>query len=118
MTDAVPPAVGNLDNGPGHKVDDRLENHDTTHPAVKQVVRVEAYLEHADQGVVAAGEDDERNHAHQGKRPGAASKFGTEFEPVLVTPVKDKHVGQVAAQVAGEEEGVEARGECAHVDGF
>lgn len=48
VLDACPPAVGELNIGPGPKVNHSFKNDDAAHPAVKKVVGVEADLEQSD----------------------------------------------------------------------
>ena len=57
-----PPAIGVGNNGPGNGVDDGLGNSNTSDPSVQQIVCVETDVEHVDEGVIAAGKEDERHH--------------------------------------------------------
>ncbi len=108
MLHARPAIVCHLHNGPSDEVDDDLDDGDAAHPPVQQVVGVGADVEQADQGVVAAGEDDERDHVDDREGSRAAADLGAQRVLVLVLPVEDEHVRKVAGQIAGEEEGVEA----------
>jgi hypothetical protein len=106
---ALPAGVGHLHDGPGNRVEDGVDHGHASDPAMEQVVRVEADVEHADQRVVSAGEDDQGDHVDDRKRACSSSELGTQRPLVLLGPVEEQGVDDVAADEAKEDEEVQAR---------
>lgn len=53
-----------------------LQNDNSSHPAMHEVVGIKADLQKRDQRVVAASEDDQSDHVYDGEDSGSSAKFG------------------------------------------
>ncbi|EEP82182.1 conserved hypothetical protein [Uncinocarpus reesii 1704] len=70
-----------------------------------------------DERVIAAGQQDEGDHVEHSQIAGAAAQLSDESGLVVDAVVEQAAVGQLAADVEGQQQGVEARGQGADIDG-
>lgn len=104
-------------DGPGHGVGDALQHNDPTQPSVEEIVRVEADTQERDERVIAASQDEKRDHVQDGERARPASKFGKQCRLGVDRVIQVAAVGDLASHVQDDQNRLESGRNGAHVDG-
>ena len=87
-------------------------------PAVQEIEGVVADMQNPDQRVVAKSEDDGWDEVEDGKSASAAAQRSKNSWRSGDVPRKNQAVCNIAEEVDHEEQGVEAGGKRAYIDGF
>ena len=101
---------------PANRVGNSLEDDNPSKPAVDEVHGVEGDARQLDDWVVAASEEEEGNHVDDGHDTGAAEEFTSARGKGAVINLPDAETN-VDAQVANQEEGLQAAGQGANTNG-
>lgn len=104
--------VGNIADGVGKS----LKNHNSSKPAVNQVHGVERDTSELDDGVVAAGQDEKRNHVDDSHDTRTAKKLASTCREAAVVDLPDTET-DVDSEVSNEEEALKAAGQGSNVEG-
>ena len=75
--DRAPAPVGDVDNSPRHGVNNDVEDDYPSQPSMQEVVVVEADLEKGYEGIVAPGQQNQRDHIGGRQRARASSQLST-----------------------------------------
>ena len=105
----------NLDSDPANGVGKSLKDNDTSKPAVDQVHGIERDTGELDDGVVAAGQEEEGDHVDDRHDARTAEKLtGTGREATVVDLPDAK--SDVDGEVANQEEALKTAGQSAHAE--
>lgn len=106
LLDIAPATISHSWDGPGRDMNEGLDDDDSAHPSMQQVVCVEADFKESNQRVVASCQDDERHHVDEGKNARSTSQLSAESPFVFVLPVEDEEICQVTAEIDDDDEHV------------
>lgn len=93
-----------------------FKDHDSSKPAVDQVHGVERNTSELDDGVVAASQEEERDHVYDGHDARTAEKLASTCREAAVVNLPDAE-SDVDSEVANEEEALEAARQGSNVEG-
>lgn len=115
LAEGSPATLGNLGDQVGNGVGKGLEDDNATNPTVDQVEGVERDARDLDEGVVAASQQEEREHVHDAQHTGTVAEL---TGSTLAAEVDvDDGEGDVHARVQDQVDGLQTAGEGANVDG-
>jgi len=105
----------NLVGDPADSVGDSLEDDNSSKPAVNKVHGVERDAGELDDGVVAASQEEERNHVHDRHDTRTAEELTSTGREAAVVDLPDAE-SDVDGKVADQKEALETAGECANAN--
>ena len=114
---SLPATLGSRTHKVGHCVGNSFENDDAAEPSMEQVECVEGDAENVDQRIVARGHEEEGDHVGHGENACAVAEGPAGLIKGLGPGNVDDREDGVEGEVRDEEDELQARGQCADVDG-
>lgn len=106
-----------LGSHPGNGVSNGFKDSDSSEPTVDKVHGVERDSGELDDGVVASGEKEQRNHVHDRHDTGTVAELCSRGVIALFPIDPPDAEANIGSEVAHEQESLESAGESSNVDG-